>query len=118
MDAGPFRGERRMNERVLLEFVNLFCAGLLAGAEYVARFGVRGPSPILDDGPQLQLRQALIRRLRGVVPAVYVPTALSGVAVAVLAGADRGFALRCMALLAVLVWTLTTFLGTAPINAA
>ena len=107
-----------MNERVILEFLNLFCAGLLAGAEYVVCVGVRGSLTVLDDRPQLQLRQALIRRLRGVVSAVYVPTALSGVAVTVLAGIDRGLAFRCMALLAVLVWTLTTFLGTVPINAA
>jgi hypothetical protein len=107
-----------MNAGVLLEFVNLFCGGLLAGAEYLVRFGVREPITILEEQPQVQLRQALIRRLRVLVPAVYVPTALSAVAVTVLDGTGVGFGFRCMGLLVVLIWTLTTFLGTVPINAA
>ena len=52
------------------------------------------------------------------VPAVYVPTALSGIAVTVVDGTGSGFGLRCAGLLAVLIWTLTTFLGTVPINEA
>jgi hypothetical protein len=107
-----------MNESAILEFVNVFCAGLLAGAEYIVCFGLRGTITVLDQQPHFQLRQALIRRLRVVVPAVYVPTALSGIAVTVLNGTGGGFGLRCAGLLAVLIWTLTTFLGTVPINAA
>ena len=107
-----------MSAVVILEFVNLFCAGLLAGAEFVVRFGVRGSITVLDEQPQAQLRQALIRRLRVVVPSVYVPTALSAVAVTVLAGTGAGFGFRCAGLVAILLWTLTTFLGTVPINAA
>jgi hypothetical protein len=106
-----------INIYLLLEFLNLFCAGLLAGAEYTVRFGVRAPITILDERPQVELRQALIRRLRVLVPAVYVPTALSAVAVMVLAGSGAGFGFRCVGLLAVLLWTATTFLGTVPINA-
>jgi hypothetical protein len=106
-----------MGAYLILEFINLFCAGLLAGAELTVRFGVRAPIRILDEQPQVELRQALIRRLRVLVPAVYVPTALSAVAVTVLAGIGAGFGFRCVGLLAVLLWTLTTFLGTVPINA-
>jgi hypothetical protein len=107
-----------MSEGVILEFINLFCAGLLAGAEFVVRFGVRRSVAVLDQQPQVQLRQALIRRLRVMVPSVYAPTTLSAVAVTVLAGTGAGFGFRCAALLAMLLWTLTTFLGTVPINAA
>jgi hypothetical protein len=107
-----------MNEAVILEFVGLFCAGLLAGAEYIVRFGVRETITVLDEQPQIQLRQALIRRLRVLVPAVYVPTAVSAVAVTVLDGTGGSFGFRCLGLLAILVWSLTTFLGTVPINAA
>src|SRR5215469_5755753 len=101
-----------MNLDVILEFVNLFCAGLLAGAEFIVCFGVRSTITVLDEQPQIQLRQALIRRLRLLVPAVYLATLLSAVAVAVLVGTGDGFGFRCMGLLAVLVWTFTTFLGT------
>jgi hypothetical protein len=38
--------------------------------------------------------------------------------VAVLEGTARGFVFRCTGLLAVLIWTLATFNGTVPINAA
>jgi hypothetical protein len=97
-----------------LEFVNLFCAGILAGIEFVVRFGLRGSIPVLAEQPQIQLRQALIRRLRVVVPAVYGLTALSAIAVTILAG--TGF--RYAGLFAVLGWTLVTFVGTVPINKA
>src|SRR5262249_32003283 len=107
-----------MNVDAILEFVELFCAGLLAGAEFIVCFGVRSTITVLDEQPQVQLRQALIQRLRVLVPAVYVPTLLSAVAVTVLPGTGDAFVFRCMGLLAVLVWTVTTFLGTVPINKA
>jgi hypothetical protein len=112
------RCECCMSLDVFLEFVNLFCAGLLAGAEFVVYLGVRSPITVLEEQPQIQLRQALIRRLRVLVPAVYLLTLLSAIAVAVLAGTGDGFAFQCMGLLAIFVWSLTTFLGTVPINKA
>jgi hypothetical protein len=107
-----------MNAVAVLEFVELFCAGLLAGAEFIVCFGVRSTITVLDEQPQVQLRQALIRRLRVLVLAIYEPTLLSAVAVTVLAGAGDGFGFRRLGLLAVLVWTVTTFVGTVPINKA
>ena len=53
-----------------------------------------------------------------VVPAVFVLTAISGVGVAVVEGTAPGFVFRCAGVLAVLIWTLATFIGTVPINAA
>jgi uncharacterized membrane protein len=103
---------------VVLGFVNVLTAGLLAGAELVVRFGVRGPIATLDPPPQIQLRQALIRALRLLVPSFYVPTILTGVAVVIVDGAGTGFGFRCVALAAVLGWTLVTFAGTVPINKA
>jgi Domain of unknown function (DUF1772) len=99
---------------IVLEFVNLFCAGILAGIEFVVRYGIRGSITVLDEQPQIRLRQALIRRLRVAVPIVFASTALSAVAVTILAG--TGF--RYAGLLAVLSWTLVTFVGTVPINKA
>jgi uncharacterized membrane protein len=100
----------------ILEFVNLFFAGLLAGAEFVVRFGVRAAIGALDPQPSIRLRQALIRTLRALVPGLYLPTLLTGIAVTIWNGG--GFALRCAAMLALLGWTLVTFTGTVPINAA
>jgi hypothetical protein len=107
-----------MNVDAILEFVTLFCAGFLAGAEFMVCFGVRPIITVLDEQPQIQLHQALIRRLRVLVPAVYGATLLAAVAVTALAGTGGGLAFRCLGLLAVLVWTRTTFLGTVPINQA
>jgi uncharacterized membrane protein len=103
---------------IILEFINLFCTGIFAGMEFVVCFGVRGPLNILDDQPHIQIRQALIMRLRVLVPAVFVLTAISGVTVAVLEFTAPGFVFRCAGVLAVLTWTLATFGGTVPINEA
>jgi uncharacterized membrane protein len=104
--------------RLLLELVSLFCAGILAGAEVVVRLGVRAPIAVLDERPQIELRQALIRTLRVLVPSIYVSAAVSAVAAAVLDGAAPGLGFRLAGLLALVAWTLTTFVGTVPINQA
>jgi uncharacterized membrane protein len=101
---------------IILEFINLFCIGILAGIEFIVCFGVRAPLNILDDQPHIQVRQALIRRLRALVPAVFVLTAISGVIVAFLEVTAPGFVFRCAGVLAVFTWTLATFGGTVPTN--
>jgi uncharacterized membrane protein len=103
---------------IILEFINLFCAGLLAGIEFIVCFGVRTPLTALDIQPQIQIRQALIRRLRVLVPPVFLLTAISGATVTVRDGTAPGFVFRCAAVLAVFTWTLATFIGTVPINEA
>lgn len=103
---------------LVLEFLNLFFGGLLAGAELLVRLGVRAPLATLGDQPQIELRQALIRTLRIVVPALYLPTITTGIAATALNVSGTGFGLQCAAVLALLVWTLTTFAGTVPINVA
>ena len=103
---------------IVLEFINLFCTGLFAGIEFIVYFGVRAPLAVPDVQPQIQIRQALIRRLRVLVPAVFALTAISGVTVAVLDGSAPGFIFRWAGVLAVLIWTLATFGGTVPINEA
>ncbi|MFD0258861.1 anthrone oxygenase family protein [Kitasatospora indigofera] len=101
-----------------LDIVNLFCAGLLAGIEFVVRFGVRGALNVPDAYDQIRLRQALVRRLRVLVPAVYGPALLSTVAVTAGGRGEPGFALRCSALAALLGFTAVTFAGTVPVNKA
>ena len=102
----------------VLEFINVLCAGVLAGEEFVIRYGVRAPVASLDERPHLQLRQALIRTLRVLVPAVFGLTILSGIAVTVLGGPGIVLGLRCAGLLALLAFIAITLGGTVPINRA
>jgi uncharacterized membrane protein len=102
----------------VLGFINVFGAGLLAGEEFVIRYGVRGPLGRLDQESHIRTRQGLIRTLRILVPAILLPTLLSAVAVTVVDGADGGLAFRCAAILALLAWVAVTLRGTVPINEA
>jgi Domain of unknown function (DUF1772) len=100
----------------IIVFLNLFFAGVLAGEEFVICYGVRTVVAVLDQQPQIQLRHALIRKLRALVPAIFVLTALSGVAAMSLDGTGVGLRLRCLSALALLIWVATTLFGTVPIN--
>ncbi|HSS94196.1 MAG TPA: DUF1772 domain-containing protein [Candidatus Dormibacteraeota bacterium] len=107
-----------MNAAEILGFANLFLAGILAGEEFVIRFGVRGPIASLDQEPHIRVRQAVIRSLRVVVPTIYFATLLSGIAVIIPGGFGLAFGFRLAAILALLVWILVTLGGTVPINSA
>jgi uncharacterized membrane protein len=107
-----------MNLVTILTFANVFFVGMLAGIEFVIHYGVRGAAERLEERPQLQLRQALVLRLRVLVPAFFIPAALLGIAVTVLSGFDSGFWFRCAALLALLIWVVIRVIGTVPINSA
>ena len=107
-----------MNPATVLDFVNIFFAGMLAGMEFVIHYGWRGPSEILDEHAQLQLRQALVMRLRVLVPAFFAPTAVLGIALTVLNAGTPGFWFRCAAVLAVCTWIAIRVVGTVPINSA
>ena len=100
----------------VIEFAALFLAGLLAGEEFVVRYGVRGPLAALDDRAHIEFRQGLIRTLRVLVPAIFGPALAAGVAAAIAAGAGPGVALRWAGVLALLGWALVTLFGTVPIN--
>jgi hypothetical protein len=98
--------------------MSVLFAGLLAGEEFVIRYGVRSPLASLDDQSHIQFRQALIYRLRILVPAIYVLTLLSAVAVTVLDGTNGGVAFRGAAIAALAAWIAVTLGGTVPINEA
>jgi uncharacterized membrane protein len=102
--------------QVVVEFVSLFLAGILAGEEFVVRFGVRAPLAALDDRSHIQFRQGLIRTLRVLVPAIFIPAFGSGLAAAILGGAGTGVGFRWAGVLALLTWILVTIFGTIPIN--
>ena len=113
------KGKINMNPATVLDFVTLFFAGILAGTLFVIDYGVgRAVASVLDEQPQIQMRQALILSLRVLVPIIFVLAILSGVAITVLDGFDPGFAFRLAGLLVVLTSFLLALIGTAPINAA
>jgi hypothetical protein len=100
----------------IAEFLNLFFAGVLAGEELIICYGVRTVVAVLDQQPQIELRHALIRKLRSLVPAIFILTALSGLATMSLDGIGTRFILRCLAALGLLIWVVITLFGTVPIN--
>jgi hypothetical protein len=107
-----------MNPVAILELVTVFFAGILAGMEIVIHYGLRAPAEALDERSQIQLRQALVLRLRILVPAFFVPMALSGIAVTVLDGGAPGVWFRYAGVLAMLIWIAIRVIGTVPINSA
>jgi uncharacterized membrane protein len=106
-----------MNAHDLIGLVSVFFAGLLAGEEFVVRFGVRGPLTSLPDGPHILARQALIRTLRVLVPVLYLLTLSSAVAATCVDGPSY-LPVRAAGVAALLVWLALTLGGTVPINVA
>jgi hypothetical protein len=102
----------------VLDFVNVFFAGMLAGIEFVIHYGVRAPAEMLDDHAQLQFRQALVLKLRVLVPAFFVPVAVLGITLTVINSAAPGFVFRCAGVVALLTWIVIRVIGTVPINSA
>jgi len=111
-----------MNPGIILGVVNVLCVGLLAGEEFVIRYGVRAPLASLDDPAHIRFRQALIYRLRILVPSIFLAALLTGIAVTVLSGFvngfDTAFGVRCAGVLALLTFITVTLTGTVPINQA
>lgn len=86
--------------------------------EIVIHYGLTAPAKLLTEQSQVQLRQAMILRLRVLIPAFLAPTALSGLAVVLMDGTAPGLWFRVAALLALLLWLAIRVIGTVPINSA
>ncbi len=112
------KGKTTMNPISILDFVNVFSGGMLAGMEFLLHYGVRTTPEVLDELSQLKFRKALVLKARVLVPAFFLPTALSGVAITFLNGFDAGFWLRGVGVFALGVWTWLRVIGTVPINSA
>jgi hypothetical protein len=102
----------------IVEFISLFFAGMLAGIEFVIHYGLRSPAEGLEEKSQIQLRQALVRRLRWLVPAFFVPMAVSGFAATILDRTEPRFWVRFAGMIAVLTWILVRVIGTVRLNEA
>jgi hypothetical protein len=103
---------------ILLHFVNLFFAGMLAGVETAVHYGLGAPPKALSEQSQIQLRQVLVLKLRVLVPVFFVPTLSSAIAVAAIDGSGPGLWLRYTGLLALLIWIVIRVIRTVPINSA
>ena len=86
--------------------------------EIAIHYGLQGPTQVLSEQSQLQLRQALVLRLRILVPLFFLPTAVSSIAIMILDGMTSGFWFRCVGMLGIIVWVAVRVIGTVPINSA
>ncbi|WP_439693294.1 anthrone oxygenase family protein [Curtobacterium sp. SP.BCo] len=100
----------------VLLVVQLVLVGVLAGEEFIVRWGVQPAIASLPDDAHVRTRIALVQSLKVVVPIVMVPAVLASVAVLVTAGAGEGLGWRIAAMTALVVFALASFLGTVPIN--
>ncbi|OII28756.1 hypothetical protein BIV03_00385 [Curtobacterium sp. MCBA15_016] len=96
--------------------VQLVLVGLLAGEEFIVRWGVQPAMASLPDDAHLRTRIALVKSLKVVVPMLMVPAVLATLAVLVVAGAGDSLRWRVAAAVALGVFVLASFLGTVPIN--
>ncbi len=100
----------------ILQAIGLILTGLLAGEEFIVRYGVQPALSSLEDRAHILARVALVKRLKIVVPALMIPTVLVGVAMLVFGGTGGGLALRIAGVAALVAFLLFSFLGTVPIN--
>ena len=100
----------------VLVVVQIVLVGLLAGEEFIVRWGVQPALATLPDEAHLRARIALVQSLKVVVPILMVPAVLASVAVVVLTGTADGFGARMAGAAALVVFLLASFLGTVPIN--
>jgi uncharacterized membrane protein len=101
-----------------LGFINIVFAGLLAGEEFLVCYGLRAPLGSLESGVQIPTRQALVRRMRILVPMIFFSALSSGVAIAALGGPGLAFDLRCGGVGLLAGFILLTLTSTVPINKA
>ncbi|MDT7613956.1 MAG: hypothetical protein QOF00_1403 [Pseudonocardiales bacterium] len=100
----------------ILQAVGLVLAGLLAGEEFIVRYGVQPALRALEDRAHIQARVALVRSLKVIVPILMIPTVLVGIAVLVVSGTGDGVVFRWAGVIALVAFVLFSFLGTVPIN--
>jgi|ERR1700678_3698174 len=107
-----------MSPLIFLHFANLFFAGMLAGIETGVHCGLGAPPKALSEQSQILLRQALVLKLRTLVPIYFVPAVASAVALTAIDGSSPGLWLRYAGLMALLIWIIIRVVRTIPINGA
>ncbi len=102
----------------LAVLVGLTFLGLLAGAELAVHHGIGAPPAALPQQAQLLLRQAQVRRLRVLMPALFFPSFLFAVGDLAWAIHRQPLWPRCLAVAALLVWIVLRIVRTVPVNSA
>ncbi len=98
-------------------FLNVLAAGLLAGGELMVYAGIRRPLAGLEPRPHIEVRQALIRKLRLLVPALLGLVIVTGLA-SLASATPAATPFRAAALATVAGFVLVTLRGTVPLNQA
>jgi uncharacterized membrane protein len=102
--------------QVIVESLGLFLSGILAGEEFIVRYGVQPALNRLEDRAHLLGRIALVRSLMIVVPSIMIPTVIVAIVALATAGTGAGFVFRLLGVIALVAFVLFSFLGTVPIN--
>lgn len=98
------------------DIVQLVLIGLLAGEEFIVRYGIHPSIASLPDDAHVLVRIALVRRLKIVVPLLMVPAVLASIGLLIAAGSGVGLGVRIAGIVALAAFVLFSFLGTVPIN--
>lgn len=101
---------------VWLNVVQLGLVGLLAGEEFIVRYGVQPALRRLPDPAHVAARIALVKRLKVVVSSLMLAALIASVALTVTAGGTTGVAWRIAGSAAFLVFLCFSLFGTVPIN--
>ena len=102
---------------IVLQIVTVVLAGILAGTEFIVRWGVQPALSRLDARTSLAARKSLIKRLRVLVPAIGMPALVVAIVSAIVGRSADGDGLRWSGAVALVVFFGIAFAGTVPINA-
>ena len=98
----------------VLEIVCLLLVGILAGEEFIVRYGLQPALNKLDERSHLLARIALVKKLKLIVPAIMLPAVVATILLIILAGEPGLF--RWLGATSLLAFVLFSLLGTVPIN--
>lgn len=100
-----------------MELLNLLASGLLAGGEFMVWAGLRQPITSLNPVSHIQLRQALILRLRILTPIVFFFAIATGLAL-IISGTRESpkFCLQLIGEALLVAFICLALFGTVPIN--
>ncbi len=101
---------------ILIEGISLFFVGILAGEEFIVRYGIQPAMAKLEDRAHVQTRIALVRRLKWVVPMIILPAVVASITMLVVSSNEPGGIYRWIGFAALVCFLLFSFLGTVPIN--
>lgn len=96
--------------------VGLFLLGILAGEEFIVRYGLQPAISKLEDRAHIQAHIALVRRLKIIVPVIMLPSVIVTILVLIFAASEMGAVFRYLGAASLLAFVLISFLGTVPIN--